>query len=105
MAAPEQQLVIDGRTSAEDAIGVQSIAIRPELFDTLGLPLIAGRTFTDVEMQNQEANVAILNQELAERLWPGESALDRRIGFRDQRRHPLASRHRRRSKCALRGDR
>ena len=78
-----QQLVIDGRTSAEDAIGVQSIAISPELFDTLGLPLIAGRTFTDVEMQNHEANVAILNQELAERLWPGESALNRRIGFRD----------------------
>ena len=78
-----QQLVIDGRTDAEDAIGVQSIAISPELFDTLDLPLVAGRTFTDVEMQNHEANVAILNQELAERLWPGESALNRRVGFRD----------------------
>ena len=78
-----RQLVIDGRTNREDAMGVQSIAISPELFDTLGLPLIAGRTFTDVEMQNQDANVAILNRELAERLWPGESALDRRIGFRD----------------------
>ena len=78
-----QQLVIDGRTNAEDAMGVQSIAISPELFDTFGLPLIAGRTFTDAEMQNPETDVAILNQELAERLWPGDSALDRRIGFRD----------------------
>ena len=50
MAAPDQQLVIDGRTSAEDAMDVQAIAISPELFDTSGLPLIAGRTFTDVEM-------------------------------------------------------
>ncbi len=78
-----QQLVIDGRTNAEDAMGVQSIAISPELFDTFGLPLIAGRTFTDAEMQNPETDVAILNQELAERLWPGDSPLNRRIGFRD----------------------
>jgi putative ABC transport system permease protein len=78
-----QQLVIDGRTGADDAMGVQSIAISPELFDAFGLPLIAGRTFTGAEMQDPEANVAILNQELAERLWPGDSALNRRIGFRD----------------------
>jgi hypothetical protein len=76
-----RQLVIDGRTDREDAMGVQSIAISPELFDTFGLPLIAGRTFTDAEMQNHEADVAILNQELAERLWPGDSPLNRRIGF------------------------
>ena len=28
------------------------------------------------------ADVAVLNQELARRLWPGESPIDRRIGFR-----------------------
>jgi putative ABC transport system permease protein len=78
-----QELVIDGRTSRDDAIGVQSIAISPGLFDVFGLPLIEGRTFTDAEMQNAGAEIGVINQELARRLWPGQSALDRRIGFRD----------------------
>ena len=78
-----QQLVIDGRTSAEDAIGVQSIAISPELFDTIGVALIEGRTFTDLEMQDPDADVVVINQELAERLWPGDSPLNRRLGFRN----------------------
>lgn len=77
-----RQLVIDGRTSAEEALGVQSIAISPELFDTIGVSLAEGRTFTNLEMQNPEADVAVINQELALRLWPGDSALDRRLGFR-----------------------
>ena len=77
-----QQLVIDGRTSAEDAIGVQSIAISPELFDTIGVSLIEGRTFTDIEMQNPDADVVVINQELSQRLWPGDSPLNHRLGFR-----------------------
>lgn len=76
-----RQLVIDGSTTAEDAIGVQAIAISPELFDTIGVPLIEGRTFSDVEMQNPEADVVVINQELAQRLWPGDSPLNRRLGF------------------------
>lgn len=78
-----QQLVIDGLTNADDAIGVQSIAITAGLFDTIDVPLLEGRTFTDAEVLNPRADVALVNQELARRLWPGESALNRRIGFRD----------------------
>jgi putative ABC transport system permease protein len=78
-----QQLVIDGRTSAQDAIGVQSIAISAGLFDTIAEPLLEGRTFTDAEVLDPQADVALINQELARRLWPGESPIDRRIGFRE----------------------
>jgi putative ABC transport system permease protein len=78
-----QQLVIDGRTSREDAIGAQSIAISPGLFDVFGLQMIEGRTFTDAETLDVRADVSVINQELARRLWPGESALNRRLGFRD----------------------
>jgi predicted permease len=77
-----QQLVIDGRTSADEAIGVQSIAISPELFDTIGVSLIEGRTFTDIEMHNPTADVAVINADLAHRLWQGDSPLNRRVGFR-----------------------
>ena len=57
------------------------------------------------EMQDPDADVAVLNQELARRLWPGESPIDRRIGFRVQRRHQLAARRRRGAERALRGNR
>ncbi|HEX6163543.1 MAG TPA: ABC transporter permease [Vicinamibacterales bacterium] len=77
-----RQLVIDGRTSAEEAVGVQEIAITPRLFDTIDVPLLDGRTFTDAEALDPQAGVALINQELARRLWPGERAVDRRIGYR-----------------------
>jgi predicted permease len=78
-----RRLVLDGRTSESDELNVQSIAIGPQLFRALGLPMIAGRTFTEDEIENPRAGVAILNDALARRLWPDGSAIDRQIGFRD----------------------
>ena len=78
----DRRLVIDGRTQESDEINVQAIGISPGLFDVISLPIVAGRTFTEQENQNPDSNVAILNQSLAQRLWPGSSRIDRRIGFR-----------------------
>jgi putative ABC transport system permease protein len=80
-----QRVVVDGRTTENDEIAIQSIAMSPQLFDVLGLSLIEGRTFTATETQNPRADVAVINQGLARRLWPGDSPLDRRIGFRGGR--------------------
>ena len=80
-----QRVVVDGRTTENDEVAIQSIAMSPQLFEVLGLPLIEGRTFTATETQNPRADVAVINQGLARRLWPGDSALDRRIGFRGGR--------------------
>ena len=78
----ERRLVIDGRTDEQDEVNVQSIGISPALFDAIDLPLIGGRTFTEQETENPDANVALINQRLARRLWPDTSPIDRRIGFR-----------------------
>jgi predicted permease len=78
----DRRLVIDGRTGEADEINVQAIGVTPGLFETIGLPILAGRDFTGEETENEHADVALVNQQLAERLWPGGSALDRRIGFR-----------------------
>ena len=83
MVVSTRRLVVDGRTAETDEIGIQAIGITPTLFDTLGLPIVSGRTFTEQETESAGAGVAILNQALANRLWPGDSAVDRRIGFRD----------------------
>ena len=51
MAARTRRLVVDGRTAESDEIDVQAIGISPALFETLGLPLVAGRTFTEQETE------------------------------------------------------
>src|SRR5688572_3698847 len=78
----ERRLVIDGRTDEQDEVNVQSIGISPALFEAIDLPITRGRTFTDQETENPQSNVALINERLAERLWPGADPIDRRLGFR-----------------------
>jgi predicted permease len=48
----------------------------------LGLPMLGGRDFTDAELApGSAARVAIIDDALAEELWPGEDALGRLIQF------------------------
>jgi predicted permease len=47
-------------------------------FRSLGIPLSRGRFFTNDDRADQ-ADVAIVNQALADRYWPGESAIGKRI--------------------------
>jgi predicted permease len=49
----------------------------------LGFSIPAGRDFTDAELAGSVEPVAMIDDELAERLWPGEGALDRLIQFVD----------------------
>ena len=50
----------------------------------LGMSMLAGRDFTDGELTPGPSEpVAIIDTALAERLWPGEGALDRLIQFLD----------------------
>jgi len=48
--------------------------VSPGLFRTLQIPLLAGRDFDDADSATA-TKVAIVNQLLADRLWPGESAV------------------------------
>lgn len=53
-----------------------------DYFATLGLPVLRGRTFTLAEERSaQAAPKVIVDQELADRLWPGEDALGRQIRY------------------------
>jgi putative ABC transport system permease protein len=48
------------------------------LFDALGIPLLAGRTFTPSEVE-RGAPVAIVSRKLAETAWPGENPIGKVI--------------------------
>ncbi|MGD9905648.1 MAG: ADOP family duplicated permease [Vicinamibacterales bacterium] len=57
-------------------------AVNQGYFAAMGVRLLAGRTFTDVESYDAAAPpVAILDEALARRLWPAGGALGERIQF------------------------
>ncbi|MDQ3804728.1 MAG: ABC transporter permease [Acidobacteriota bacterium] len=49
-------------------------------FDTMGIPLRRGRVFTERDAPGQPA-VVIVNEKMAERFWPGEDPLGRRMSW------------------------
>jgi predicted permease len=55
--------------------------VLPGYFETLRTPLIAGRTFTEAD-NAPERNVAIIDQALAAKAFPNESAIGKRILIR-----------------------
>ena len=76
----------DGRAKAVNATFI--VAGR-DYARVLGLPMLGGRDFTDAEMlAGSPELVAIIDDELAERLWPGEDALGRLIQLFDDESDP-----------------
>jgi putative ABC transport system permease protein len=53
-------------------------AISPNYFRTLHLPLLQGREFTDADGPNAQ-RVAVISRPMAERYWPGQNAIGKRI--------------------------
>jgi predicted permease len=59
--------------------------IEPDYFRTLRISLFRGRAFTEQD-DERSRQVAIVNQMMAEKMWPGEDAIGKR--FRMQGDHP-----------------
>jgi putative ABC transport system permease protein len=72
-------LTLDEQTNA------QHLAVTPDYFQALQIPLKAGRTFTDQD-NSQSTKVVIINETLARYLWPGESPVGKRfVSWRDEK--------------------
>ncbi len=54
----------------------------PGYFKALGIPLLAGRFFTEADKKDAP-RVLIINRVMAERYWPGENVIGKRISFED----------------------
>ena len=52
--------------------------VTPDYFETMGVRLVAGRSFTELDGETSEP-VAILNEAAARRFWPGEDPIGRRV--------------------------
>ncbi|HUG12046.1 MAG TPA: ABC transporter permease [Opitutaceae bacterium] len=71
-------------TPADAPPGPQALfaGITPGYFDALGVPVLRGRDFNELESRDAGApRVAILDASLAHRLFPGEDALGRRVSI------------------------
>lgn len=55
-------------------------AVSPGFFDTLRIPVLAGRDFVPRDVE-EAADVVVVNESLAGGLWPDQSALGRRLRF------------------------
>lgn len=54
--------------------------VTPDYFETLGIRLVSGRYLTETDGADSLASrVVVVNQALAERLWPGENPLGKRF--------------------------
>jgi putative ABC transport system permease protein len=70
---------IEGRpVKLEDMPGVYHVVVTPGYFETLGIPLLQGRTFTEADW-NQP--IVIVTRDFARKHWPNENAVGKRIRF------------------------
>ena len=69
--------VVEGAAAATPSTIVEMYMATPGYFATLGIPLMAGRDFA--HESPTEPKVAVVNQELARRFFPGENPIGRRI--------------------------
>jgi putative ABC transport system permease protein len=69
---------VPGDEAGVPATDVYFDTVSPGYFATLGLPLVAGRDFGAVD-RDGSTPVAIVNETLARRFWPGKSPIGRRL--------------------------
>jgi putative ABC transport system permease protein len=75
--------IVDGRAVPKgEEPTVLFTAVTPHLYKTMGLPLLKGRDFTDGEGAGNAA-VALINETMAKRLWPGTEAVGGRFRLVD----------------------
>jgi putative ABC transport system permease protein len=82
--APSFQFSAEGyaRGTAEDDPRGQFRIVSPGFFGALGVPLIAGRDFNELDRKDSEP-VVIVSQTVAQRMFPNRDALNRHIVWTD----------------------
>ena len=75
-------IVIDGRPvePGHTVPNVMYNMISPKYFETMQIPIRRGRVFTSADLEKAQP-VAIINETMASKLWPGEDVLGKRFHF------------------------
>ena len=76
-----EPITVDGyvpKAAGEDLIIASSGYVSPDYFRAMGIPLLKGRYFDDRDIRGAP-DVAIVDDKLAERFWPGQDPLGKRM--------------------------
>jgi putative ABC transport system permease protein len=78
------QFAVEGgnRESSKDDLRARFRLVSPGYFATLGIPLLQGRDFTEADRMGAEP-VAIVSQSIAQKLFPGQDAINRHVMWTD----------------------
>jgi len=68
----DSEVGVDGKDPAKDSIGVGYVTITPHYFETMRIPLLRGRDFSDADM-TPDAPVAIVSRAMVARYWPANT--------------------------------
>jgi putative ABC transport system permease protein len=79
---PGLQYSGDGHTHTNEDPRAMWRTISPGFFAALGVPILQGRDFNDLDDGKSEPAV-IISQTLAERMWPGENAIGHHVYWTD----------------------
>ena len=83
-------LAIPGYVTAPDqqAPHAETDAVSPDYFTTMRITLKGGRDFTDAD--NEDApHVAVVNQAMVDRFWPGQDALGKSFSLQSDPKHSV----------------
>jgi putative ABC transport system permease protein len=71
---------VEGRPSlpAAEQPEVDVAVVEPHFFETLGIPLLSGRSFTDREAR-EITHTVVISQSMAKKLWPNEDPVGKRV--------------------------
>jgi predicted permease len=83
VVSADGQVTVEGRAiePGEHVPTVMYNDITPRYFDTLRIPVLRGRTFTDADNEKAPA-VAIINQTMARQVWSSENVLGKRFSIK-----------------------
>jgi putative ABC transport system permease protein len=78
------QFAVEGgnRDRSKDELRARFRFVSPGYFATLGIPLLEGRDFTEVDRNGSEM-VVIVSKSIAQKLFPGQDALNRHVMWTD----------------------
>jgi predicted permease len=80
---PSNKVAVDTAQDVGEFVRCQFRIVSPGFFRAMGIPLLRGRTFDATDLviteEGQPAMVAVISAALADRVWPGEDPVGRRL--------------------------